>query len=186
MFIRCFKYNRALLPDNFFAARKICRRAALRDHGGMVSNLENIDTFHTCVSVVLNRLYENFPNPIDIDVFYIEDKNLSSRVLYNYDDEMGCWDEEGNSSSDNPIKDDIYIYKNSIYFLIDEEYLRADKPEHGQNQRTFSSCVLTSKGLAVLGKVGVKQKFNWGEVLHSAIRDGKYKTIRNVAENILS
>ena len=47
MFIRCFKYNRALLPDNFFAARKICRRAALRDHGGMVSNLENIDTIWT-------------------------------------------------------------------------------------------------------------------------------------------
>ena len=108
-----------------------------------MSNLKNIDTFHTCVSVVLNRLYENFPNPIDIDVLYIEDKSSPTRILYNFDDEMRCWDEEGNSSSDNPIKYDIHIYKNSIYFLIDEGYLRADKPENGQNQRTFYGCVLT-------------------------------------------
>lgn len=159
---------------------------ALHGYEVVVSNLKNIETFHTCVSVILNRLYENFPNPIDIDIFYIEDRNSPKRILYNYHDEMGCWEDEGNTSSDNPIKDDIDIYKNSLYFLIDEQYLGADKPKHGQNQRTFSGCVLTSKGLAALGKVGVKQRVNWGELLHSAIRDGKYKTIRDIAANVLS
>lgn len=151
-----------------------------------MSNLKNIDTFHTCISVILNRLYENFPNPIDIDVFYIEDKESSARILNNHDDEISCWHEADNTSSENPIKDEIHIYRNSIYFLMEEKYLRAEKPEDGPVQRTFSGCVLTSKGLAALGKMGVKQKFNWGEVLHSAIRDGKYKTIKDVAVNVLS
>lgn len=154
----------------------------------MPNDLANIDQFHKCVAVVLNLMYENFPNPIDIDTFYIEGEGVpaNKRALVNFDDEMKAWEKPGNSSESNPIKSEIAVYKNAIFFLRDEGYIQSKEPKHGQGQRTFSECKLTSKGFAVLGRVGVKEKINWGSLIHSAIKDGKYKTLQDMAVKVLS
>ena len=154
----------------------------------MPNDLSNIGQFHKCVAVVLNLMYENFPNPIDIDTFYIEGEGVQAnkRVLVNFDDEMRSWEEPGNTSESNPIKSEISVYKNTIFFLRDEGYIQSKEPAHGQGQRTFSECRLTSKGLTALGRVGVKEKINWGILIHSAIKDGKYKSLQDMAVKVLS
>jgi hypothetical protein len=133
-------------------------------------------------------VYENFPNPIDIDTFYIEGQKVpaNKRALVNFDDEMEALQEPRYSSGTNPIKSEISVYKNAIFFLRDECYVQSKEPTHGQGQRTFSECKLTSKGLTALGRVGVKEKINWGSLIHSAIKDGKYKTLQDMAVKVLS
>lgn len=154
----------------------------------MTNNLANIDKFHKCVAVVLNLMYENFPNPIDIDTYYIEGKGVpvSKRALVNFDDEMMSWEDPRNSVESNPIKSEIAVYKNSIFYLRDEGYIRSKEPTHGQGQRVFSECKLTPKGLTALGRVGVKEKINFGNLIHSAIKDGKYKSLQDMAVKVLS
>lgn len=154
----------------------------------MTNDLDNIEQFHKCVAIVLNLMYENFPNPIDIDTFYIEGEDVPSirRALVNYNDEMESWRKPGNSPERNPVKMEISVYKNSLFFLRDEGYVQTKEPEHGQGQRTFRECRLTAKGLAALGRVGVKEKINWGQLIHSTIRDGKYKALQNLAIKVLS
>lgn len=154
----------------------------------MQKDLLNIEKFHKCVAVILNLMYENFPNPVEIDTLYIESKDApaSKRALVNFDDEMICWKIAGNSVDDNPVKKEIIIYRNSIYYLRDEGYIRTANPEHGKNQRTFYECVLTSKGLSALGQIGVKEKISWGTLIHTAVREGKYKTLQDLSIKVLS
>lgn len=154
----------------------------------MPNDLSNIDQFHKCVAIVLNLMYENFPNPTDIDTFYIEGKETPAdkRALVNFNDEMRSWEEPGNKAENNPIKREIAVYKNAIFFLRDEGYIQSKEPTHGQEQRTFFECKLTSKGLAALGRVGVKENIHWGRLIHSAIKDGKYKSLQDLAVKVLS
>lgn len=154
----------------------------------MSNDLANIDQFHKCVGVVLNLMYENFPNPIDIDALYIEGKGVQEkkRALVNFDDEQKAWEQPGNSSESNPIKSEITVYMNSIFFLRNEGYIQSKEPSNGQFQRTFFECTLTSKGLAVLGYRGVKEKINWGRLIHTAIKDGQYKLLQDIVVKILS
>ncbi|HEX2604991.1 MAG TPA: hypothetical protein VHL60_10010 [Oxalicibacterium sp.] len=154
----------------------------------MPNDLANIGQFHKCVAVVLNLMYENFPNPIDVDTLYVEGSGIPAkkRALVNFDDEMRSWREPGNSSQDNPIKREMTVYMNAMFFLRDEGYIRSREPMHGQAQRTFSECKLTSKGLTALGRIGVKEKINWGSLIHSTIKEGKYKSLQDLAMKVLS
>ncbi|MFM0366327.1 hypothetical protein [Paraburkholderia sediminicola] len=151
------------------------------------NELPNIENFHKCVAVVLNKMYENFPNPIDVDTFYIEGDGIPSgkRALVNFNDEMRAWDVPGNSSENNPVKRELAVYKNAIFYLRDEGYIRTDEPKHDDAQRTFTRCRLTSKGLTALGRVGVKERASWGSMIHAAIRDGKYKVLQDLASKVL-
>lgn len=154
----------------------------------MYEQLSNIEQFHKCVGVVLNRLYENFPTPIDIDSIYLEGKQThkSNRLLKNFDDEMKAWSELGYEAQNNPIKSEMILYAHTIQYLRDEKFLRTGALKHGTDQRVFPNCVLTSKGLTALGKIDVKQKVNLGLLLHSVIRDGKYKALKDIVLKVLS
>jgi hypothetical protein len=154
----------------------------------MSEDLPNIELFHKCVAVVLNKLYENFPNPIDIDAFYIEDKSVpkSNRVLINFDDEMAAWEAHGYDSDNNPMKSEMKLYASTIQYLREENILRTDNLKHGFGQRVFPNCILTSKGLTALGKKGVKEQVNWGQLMHAVIKDGKYKALKDIAIEVLS
>jgi len=70
----------------------------------MENELINIDRFHDCTAVVMDILYKNFPNPKDIDVYFIEPKSSRQRALVNYDDEQRSWGngEECEVSSGHP------------------------------------------------------------------------------------
>ncbi|MES2298678.1 MAG: hypothetical protein V4582_16660 [Pseudomonadota bacterium] len=154
----------------------------------MENGLSNIEHFHKCVAVVLNSLYENFPCPIDIDTFYIEGEGrpTSERALVNFDDEQKTWTLNGDNSQSYSIRRLIVIYKNTMYYLRDEGYIRMAEPSHGQDQRGFFECVLTSKGLSALGRIGVKERTNWGTLIHLSIKDGKYKLLQDLAIKVLS
>ena len=153
----------------------------------MTNDLSNIDQFHKCVGVVLNLLYESFPNPLDFDIKYMEGRGLPAdkRALVNFDDEMQAWNVLGHSCQQNPVVDEMKVYMNALHFLRDEGYVRSIEPEHGQDQRIFYECKLTSKGLAALGRSGVKEKNNWGQLIHAAIRDGKYKLLQELVGKVL-
>lgn len=153
----------------------------------MIQTEDNIDQFRNCTAVVLSMLYQNFPNPVEIDAFFIEGKGLEKkkRVLVNYDDEVSIWNKNGYTSENNPIKDAIAVYKNTIRFLYDEGYIRCLESDLGSNQRKFDNCVLTSKGLAALGKIDVERKISWGDKIHTALKDNKYTVIQGIAQKFI-
>lgn len=153
----------------------------------MANPLENIGTFHKCVGVVFDLLYAAFPVPIDIDALYIEENRpRSERVLFNFHDEMESWDEPGNNSEHNPVKDVLLIYRCSLLYLREEDYMQSDQIEHGSAQRLFRNCRLTSKGLSALGRVGVEEKTTLGRALHDVVRNGRYAALQGLVIRVLS
>src|SRR5690348_5838539 len=152
-----------------------------------MSDPENIQQFRRCVGVVLSKLYDNFPCPIDIDVYYIEGNPRLGTALVNYDDEMKSWNTPGNTIEGNPIKAELLVYKNSIYFLLGEGYVHvSETPVHGQTQRRFCGVTLTSKGLAALGQHDPVDQAPIGNALHAAIRDGKYALLPGLITKLLA
>lgn len=153
----------------------------------MIQTEDNINQFRNCTAVVLSILYQNFPNPVEIDTLFIEGEGLKKekRVLVNYDDEVSSWSKNGHTSENNPVKETIIVYKNTIKFLYDEGYIRCSEPDLGPGLRKFYGCVLTSKGLAALGKIDVERKVSWGEKIHTALKDGKYKVIQDIAQKFI-
>lgn len=150
----------------------------------MSSTPENILHFRKCAMVVLNLLYESFPTAINIDAFYIEGEGEKTehRVLNNYYDEMNSWEKYG--LHDNPINKALLIYIYTIAFLRNEGYIKCNESNE-KAPRVFYDCVLTSKGLLSLGKVAIAQKISWGDLIHTTIRDGKYKAIQELAQKFL-
>ncbi|ROG11370.1 hypothetical protein C4Y63_015275 [Klebsiella pneumoniae subsp. pneumoniae] len=153
----------------------------------MIQTEDNINQFRNCTAVVLSILYQNFPNPVEIDTFFIEGEGLKKekRVLVNYDDEVSSWNKNGHTSENNPVKETIIVYKNTIKFLYDEGYIRCSELDLGSGLRKFYDCVLTSKGLAALGKIDVERKVSWGEKIHTALKDGQYKVVQDIAQKFI-
>lgn len=151
------------------------------------NELSNIENFHKCVAVVLNMMYENFPNPIDVDTLYVEGIGIprEMRALVNFNDEMRAWELPGNSCEENPVKRELTVYKNAVFYLRDEGYIRTDEPVHRDAQRTFTRCRLTARGLTALGRIGVKERASWGNMIHLAIKEGKYKVLQDLASKLL-
>lgn len=48
-----------------------------------------------------------------------------------------------------------------------------------------STGVIITKGLAALGKTDVERKVSWGEKIHTALKDGKYKVIQDIAQKFI-
>jgi hypothetical protein len=147
----------------------------------------NIETFRKCAGVVLNQLHHSFPCPISIDVFYIEGDPRSGNALVNYGDEMRCWTDLGNSVDSNPVKSEINVYLNTIHFLVREGYVSVSVlPQHGQHQRLFEEAVLTTKGLAVLGRADPLTKSTIAQEIDSIVREGKYEKLQDLVMKLLS
>ncbi|EDU8162964.1 hypothetical protein CSU90_005682 [Salmonella enterica subsp. diarizonae] len=153
----------------------------------MIQTEDNINQFRNCTAVVLSILYQNFPNPVEIDTLFIEGEGLKKekRVLFNYDDEVSSWNKNGYTSENNPVKETIIVYKNTIKFLYDEGYIRCSEPDLGPRLRKFYGCVLTSKGLAALGKIDVERKISWGEKINTALKENKYTVIQGIAQKFI-
>ncbi|WP_154174210.1 hypothetical protein [Vibrio metoecus] len=95
--------------------------------------------------VILKLLNDSFPTPVDIDIFYIEGKTPpSDRKLKNYNDVMRSWD-NGYSFDDNPIQNELYIYRETLRVLVDEG-LVSHETEDKDNRRLYVRCKLTPKG----------------------------------------
>jgi len=148
---------------------------------------DNIEQFRKCTGVVLSQLYDAFPCPTDIDVYYIEGNPRNGSALVNFDDEMHCWGKQGNSAARNPIKSELLVYTNTVHFLLREGYIHAsEKPAHDQDQRRFSGVTLTSKGLAALGHHDSVDQAPIGNALRSAVRDGKYGKVQEIVVKLLA
>jgi len=148
-----------------------------------VNEPENIVIFKNCAAVILDILYQSFPNPVDLDILYLEPKRRT-RQLKNFDDEMKSYD-EGYTVDENPVKPHLEIYRNTIYYMISEDILTCNDPQHGDSQRTFRACRLTSKGLGVLGRSYLKEKQSIGTKLHAALKDGKYKVVQDLVKQLI-
>lgn len=111
--------------------------------------MSNQEVFESSKRVILNLLDKKFPGTLDIDIFYIESNNCK-RVLKNFDDVMRSWD-EGYDSSDNPIEKELLLYRETIRFLTDEQFI-SHKSEDVENQRTYNGCKITLKGKELLKK----------------------------------
>lgn len=95
--------------------------------------------------VILKLLNDSFPTPVDIDIFYIEGENPpSDRKLKNYNDVMHSWD-KGYSYNDNPIQNELYVYRETLRVLVDEG-LVSHESEDQKNRRLYVRCKLTPKG----------------------------------------
>ncbi|MDN3526151.1 hypothetical protein QWY79_12835 [Halomonas sabkhae] len=144
---------------------------------------DNIKVFKSCAAVILDILYQSFPNPVDLDILYLEPERRT-RQLKNFDDEMKSWD-AGHTVDENPVKPHLEIYRNSIYYMIAEEIITCNETKHGESQRTFYACRLTSKGLRVLGRSYLKEKESIGTKLHAALKDGKYKVVQDLVKQLI-
>ncbi|WP_286292788.1 hypothetical protein [Vibrio apostichopi] len=95
--------------------------------------------------VILKLLNDSFPTPVDIDIFYIEGETPpADRKLKNYNDVTRSWD-NGYSFDDNPIQNELYIYRETLRVLVDEG-LVSHETEDKENRRLYVRCKLTPKG----------------------------------------
>lgn len=95
--------------------------------------MENIDDFNRGVGLILGRLYRNFPVPI---LLKMED-------LEGFEDVSGDLTRKARR---------MVVYSATMHFLKDEEFLRFGSSTSCKEYDSFSSVVLTNKGLAVLSK----------------------------------
>lgn len=93
--------------------------------------------------VILEILQREFPKPIDIDIFHIEDKN-SERILKNYDDVMRSWN-IGYDFDNNPIQEELYIYRETLRSLVEDKLIVHDT-EDCEHRRRYNRCRLSPHG----------------------------------------
>ncbi len=98
---------------------------------------QNIDDFNAGVAIVMGKLYENFPKPI----------NLITNELHHLDfkgddpdatEKINRW----------VVLSNLYFY--TSLFLLEEGYIRGTERK---GHIIIDDCVLTSKGLAALQRV---------------------------------
>lgn len=131
---------------------------------------KNIDDFNTGVALILGKLYENFPNAIQL--------NPSELHTLEYSDSDPLTDEKINRNLE------LYeIYYHTAFFLLDEGYIRGRRID---GYTVINECTLTSKGLAVLQRVPESiqgKKRSVGDFLIDLSKDG-LKTVTKEAVKI--
>ena len=93
----------------------------------------NIDLFDEYTAKILAKLYESFPNPIDLDVFEL----------------AGYYTDDPTSLPPYHV-----LYKKRECVIATIEYLirNNDMMTDGKDDDTYQSCVLTAKGLTTLNE----------------------------------
>ncbi len=105
--------------------------------------MSNKNIYIKSKEVILEKLQREFPKPIDIDIFYIEDKD-SERILKNYDDVMRSWD-IGYDFDNNPIQEELYIYRETLRSLVEDKLIVHDS-EDSAHRRFYNRCRISSHG----------------------------------------
>ena len=93
----------------------------------------NIDLFDDYTAKILAKLYESFPNPIDLDVFEL--------AGYYTDDPTSL-----------PPYHVLYKKRECVIATIEHLIRNNDMMTDGKDDDTYQSCVLTAKGLVALGE----------------------------------
>lgn len=106
--------------------------------------MQNIRDFNVGVALIMGKLYENFPRPIQIQANELPPLDIK----------------EGDPEIDDKAKQwceltQVYYY--SALFLLDEGYIRGDLIE---GYLVLNDCRLTSKGLAALEQTPKSLKAN--------------------------
>ncbi|HCH1022511.1 TPA: hypothetical protein NKP51_005131 [Vibrio parahaemolyticus] len=106
--------------------------------------MQNIRDFNVGVALIMAKLYENFPTPIQIQANELHAPGIK----------------EGDSDIDEKAKqwcEVTQVYYYSALFLLDEGYIRGDLIE---GYLILNNCRLTSKGLAALEQTPKSLKAN--------------------------
>lgn len=118
---------------------------------------KNIRDFNIFTAWVLERLYDNFPNPLCINC---EDFN------------------------DNTDRETIRTYSNTLIFLKEEGFIRFSNIT---TDGVFMNVILTAKGLTLLNLVpeGIKERKSIIEKLREVLKEGSKIAIKTTVEALL-
>jgi hypothetical protein len=120
--------------------------------------MSNMDDFNKATALVLEKLYESFPQRISIDIEELEpdvDKNT------------------------------LRSFADTLLFLEREGFIRFDSRITNE---VFQGATLTSKGLAILNSVPevLNEKTPLGQKLSGALKGGSKEVIKTVVNQIIS
>jgi hypothetical protein len=126
----------------------------------MVKQMSNIEDFNKGAALVLERLYEAFPQTISLDVSQLDSESVDQNTVRNY----GA----------------------TIEFLISEEFISGEDPD-GRGI-FFPSLILTSKGLAILHSVPdvLKENTTLGRRISNVLKEGSKEAIKGALNTVIS
>jgi hypothetical protein len=141
--------------------------------------MENIKQFKFYSSVWLGYLFEKFPEPIDIDVRWVEGKKFKGeRKFMSYMNVIKSWDQYSCVNKDSPVEKEFWISHATLKFLIQEGYVRTNNEERLEGRHfEFTECALTEKGLSKMMSTSFFDHRSLGERLIELLREGKYSQI---------
>lgn len=115
---------------------------------------KNIRDFNLFTAIVLERLYDNFPNPIIISTDEIDD---------------------------NADRETVRTYTNTMIFLKEEGFIRYSMIA---TDNVFMDAVLTAKGLSILNLIpeGITEKKSIIQQIKHVIKDGSKLAIKTTIE----
>jgi hypothetical protein len=166
-----------------------------------MSQLNNIEEFNKCAAVVLEKLYDSFPVPVELDAHRLQEFEDEHRALRVSEDQP-----QGLVFNDSEIEEILCIYHSTIQFLIDEGFVRDVHREHldklmqasGElwfadnmsKPAIFPKLVLTAKGLTVLNKVPPviegKPSSSFIQQIRNALSSSSKEVLREVMRNLIS
>ena len=140
----------------------------------MNSAPKNIEIFERVVAVALARLYDAFPNPIDLDAGSVGNAALGD-----------------GDSAEEVFQIIAETAGSTITFLVNEGFVRYD-PSGGtiHDSGIFRRASLTLKGFTLLGKTpkaidGTVDRRTYGQILKATMKDGTKSVAQEAVKSLL-
>jgi len=118
--------------------------------------MKNIELFNVYVAKIFDRLYEEFPLGVDIEICKFVDKEIDPFSL--------------------EVPKECEILEHTFYFLRDEGFIRFKEG----NNHYFLGVTLTSKALTLLKQTpkSVKENISIIETIKHWLREGNMELVR--------
>ena len=132
----------------------------------------NIEAFNSVVSLVLAKLYNAFPNEIELE---------GNRIAYEASELL-----EGENV---PLREKLFeVAEDAINFLVEEGFIRTNAKYSNLDSMGFPGVRLTLRGFAVLGNVpnAVVSKKTLGAQISDAVNDGASTSLSELVSKALS
>lgn len=132
----------------------------------------NIEPFNRVVLLVLAKLYESFPVPI------------------NFESETIGLEAVKNSEAENqPVRLIKSVASNTIAFLAEEGFLRYDPSQRRMSGPDFPAARLTLKGFTLLGSIpitvdGAIDRRPFSDQLRGAVNEGAKNSVADLVKSL--
>lgn len=135
----------------------------------------NIEIFENVVAISLVKLYEAFPNPIDLDA-----SDVGFEVAADSTDDEEMFQIMGRTAA------------SSIDFLVEEGFVRyAQSMKTLSDEEVFPQAVLTLRGFTLLDKTptavdSTVDRRPYADQLKSVVKDGAKSAAKEVVKSLLT